>query len=142
MRAGGQKTAAVQRKRKPAGLTAKQMRDAELLKSAWTAIENERKARNLPHSKKHLAGRWKVHPSLVSQYVNGHIPLNIEAQLWFADYLGISPARIWPDFLFKKLCPGNLSPDAIEVALTYASLSETVKDSAKNLLASLPKRTG
>lgn len=128
--------------RKASPLTAKQMADAAALKQCWDAIGRAREVSGKTHSKKDLALRWGgqgVHPSNVSQYINGHIPLNIEAQLRFADYLEVVPTQIWPDFEFRHLVPGRLPPDAIEVATAYMELAGAVKETARHLLQSLPK---
>lgn len=129
----------LQHSRKSAPLTMKQKADADALKQCWDAIERARVLVGVVHSKKDLALRWGVHPSNVSQYINGHIPLNVDAQLHFADYLDVVPTAIWPDFPFRHLVPGRLSPDAIEVAIAYMELANSVKDTAKHLLQSLPK---
>lgn len=121
-------------------LTAEEMRDAELLERAWDRLERERKDRNQIHSKKHLAGLWGVHPSNVSQYINGHIPLNVKAKLWFAQYLEMAPIAIWPDFQFSAQVPGELPPEAIEIALAYMSLDDDIKPTARHLMESLPKQ--
>jgi hypothetical protein len=125
--------------RKAAPLTVKQFADAAALKQCWDAIERSREVSGRPHSKKDLAHRWGVHPSNVSQYINGHIPLNIEAQLRFADYLEVVPTAIWPDWEFRHLVPGRLTPEAIEVAALYMDLAASVKETARHLLHSLPK---
>lgn len=56
-----------------------------------------------PISQKELALQRGTHHTNVSQYINARIPLNVEAQLWFARYLRRSPADIWPDFEFDDL---------------------------------------
>jgi DNA-binding transcriptional regulator YdaS (Cro superfamily) len=54
-------------------------------------------------SQKTLAASWGVTVGNLSQYLNGHIPLNVEAQLQFARHLRVSPVEIWPDFEFHDL---------------------------------------
>lgn len=139
MRAATKKKAR-SRQKKATPLSDQQRADAQALKRCWEAAKRERKVTGRPHSKKDLAGKWNVHPSNVSQYINGHIPLNVEAQLYFADYLGLSPAAIWPDFAFKSLVPGPLPPDAIAVATAFTDLADTSKDTARRVIDSLPKK--
>lgn len=127
------------RQRKAAPLTDQQRAEADALERCWEAVKRERKSSGRPLSKKDLALIWGVHPSAVSQYINGHIALNIEAKLHFADYLGRSPVSIWPDFGFKNLVPGPLPPDAIAVAAAFQDLADTSKDTARRVIDSLPK---
>lgn len=117
------------------------MRDARLLEAMWDRVEAERQAQNLHFSKKDMALQWGVNPSNVSQYINGHIALNIEAKLRFCAYLNLAPQKIWPDFPFKWIAPGGLPPDALEVAITYSSAPEEMKPHAKALIETL-SRTG
>lgn len=128
------------RKRKATPLTVQQLADARALEECWDAVERERRGTGKSHSKKDLAGIWGVNPSNVSQYINGYIPLNVEAQLYFADYLCLSPVAIWPDFRFKHLVPGALPPDAIAVATAFKDLADASKDTARRVIDSLPKK--
>lgn len=68
------------------------------LRAAWDTASRRGDA-----NAKQLAMSWGVHPSNVSQYLNAHIPLNVEAQLQFARHLRVSPVDIWPDFEFADL---------------------------------------
>lgn len=70
-----------------------QVDDAKRLKSAWLSAKSE----NPNFTQEYAADEfgWRSQAS-VSQYINGRIPLNIEALTKFANLLGVSPASISP----------------------------------------------
>jgi plasmid maintenance system antidote protein VapI len=137
--AAATKPVAGKKRQKP--LTPEELRDAELLEEVWNRVEAARATDGgRPISKKDMALQWGVNPSNVSQYINGHIALNIEAKLRFCEYLRIAPQNIWPDFPFKWIAPGGLAPDALEVAVSYSETAEEMKPHARAMIAALPKR--
>lgn len=75
-------------------------------------------------SQKELALIWGRTEGAVSQYLRGHTPLNIEAQLYFARYLEIPVTAIWPEFEFRTMCPGKLSPEATSVAVDWSNIQD------------------
>lgn len=101
-------------------------RQARLLK-AWDAAVLSGVA-----SRKRLALDWGVTPSNVSQYLHGHIPINVEAQLQFARHLRKSPIEIWPDFEFADLIG--------DPAESLQLLDESDRRTVRALIASLQKR--
>lgn len=103
------------------------MERAARLDRAWHEAERAGHA-----SQKEMASLWGVHHSNVSQYINGHIPLNVEAQLQFARYLRRSPLDIWPDFEF-----GDLLANPAE---SLQLLSEDDRAVVRALIASLQKK--
>lgn len=109
--------------------------DAERLYAAWHSAKHTRAL-----SQKELAALWGVHPSNVSQYIKGHIPLNTEAKLWFAKYLRRPAADIWPDFEFSEAVTMTLPPVSEEAARLVASLNEDDQATVLKLLRSLPHR--
>jgi DNA-binding transcriptional regulator YdaS (Cro superfamily) len=76
-------------------LTQQDLERAHRLRLAWDRSDIA--------SQKALAASWGVTVGNLSQYINGHIPLNVEAQLQFARHLRVSPVEIWPDFEFGDL---------------------------------------
>lgn len=113
--------------------------DAILLRTVWDA-ERLRHGR-AKVSQKVMALEWGVNASNITQYLNGHIPLNIGAKLRFAKFLGKPVREIWPDFEFASVAPGELPPDAIMIAAMWAGLpspsQKIVSDLIRNL-AGLP----
>lgn len=93
----------------------------EPLLEAWERVKRDRPT----ITQKELALIWGLTEGAVSQYMRGHTPLNIEAQLWFCRYLRIPITSIWPDFEFRDLCPGKLSPEAISVAVDWSKIAES-----------------
>jgi hypothetical protein len=139
-KAAAAKPSAGKKRQKP--LSAAEVRDAELLKLTWDRVEASRAVEGQRAiSKKDMALSWGVNPSNVSQYINGHIPLNIEAKLRFCEYLRIAPQGIWPDFPFKWIAPGGLPPDALEVAVSYTEAPEDMKPHARAMIAALSKKS-
>jgi hypothetical protein len=105
------------------------------LRAVWD-MESERPGSRI--SQKAMAAEWGVNASLITQYLNGHIPLNLESQLRFARYLRKSPVDIWPLFEFADLCPGNLAPDALEIAVLWSRLGdEAQRQAVRQLILSL-----
>lgn len=107
----------------------------EPLRAAWHRVAAEKQT----ISGKELALLWGVTEGAVSQYLNGHTPLNVEAQLRFAQYLDLPVASIWPDFPFRDLCPGALPPSAVEVALNWLLCDEPQQEAFAQLIRSAAK---
>jgi hypothetical protein len=108
--------------------------DSMRLRAIWD-MEDGRPGSKI--SQKAMAAEWGVNASLITQYLNGHIPLNLEAKLRFARYLNKSPVGIWPDFEFADLCPGNLAPEALEIASLWGRLAEAQRQAVRQLILSL-----
>ncbi len=73
-------------------LTAEQVEAAERLRGLW---DKHRRATGMSQEQAALALGWSQQ-SAVSQYLNGKIPLNIEATAKFARLLGVTVADIFP----------------------------------------------
>lgn len=117
---------------KAAQLTPGQAMDAERLRQTWNQLKHSHRL-----SQKALACMWGVDPSNVSQYLNGHIPLNTEAKLWFAKYLRKPAHEIWPDFEFTEAITLTLPPASQEAAKLVAALGEDDQDTVLRLLRSM-----
>lgn len=113
-------------------LTPDQEMDAERLKDTWDQMKHSHRL-----SQKELASLWGVHPSNVSQYLHGYIPLNTEAKLWFAKYLRKPAHEIWPDFEFTEALTLTLPPASQEAAKLVAALNEDDQDTVLRLLRSM-----
>lgn len=114
-------------------------KDWQLLRAVWDA-ERLRRGRGAV-SQKAMALEWGVNSSLITQYLNGHIPLNIGAQLRFARYLKKPVLEIWPHFELAGAAPGDLPPEAIRIAAVWNSLPVPSQKVVANLvhdLAGLP----
>lgn len=109
--------------------------DVERLKAAWRQAKTHGR-----FSQKELATLWGVEPSNVSQYFNGHIPLNTEAKLWFAKYLRRPAVEIWPDFQFTEAITITLPPASEEAAKLVAALDEDDQATILKLLRSIHPR--
>lgn len=115
--------------------------DTDRLRAVWDA-EKLRLGRTKV-SQKAMALEWGVHPSNITQYLNGHIKLNTEAKLRFARYLGKAVLDIWPEFEFASVAPGELSPEAVLMAAMWSTLplaSQKVVTDLIHSLSGLPRR--
>ena len=75
-------------------LTPEEKRIADALKTIWKAKQKERKFSQL-----NAAGEMDFSSqSTISQYINGKIPLNTDAKIKFAKFLGVSVIDFDPDF--------------------------------------------
>lgn len=117
-------------------------KDHARLKAAWERVAAERGARGQPKLlRKSLAAQYRVTEGLVGHYFNGREPIPIKWKLRFAEYLGLSPLAIWPDFPHKKALHTTLDSDVLEVALDYAEIAdEKQKEAVRKMISSLPKR--
>lgn len=112
-------------KKKP--LTQSDLDRAFRLDNVWEAVKAVR-----PITQKELALQMGVNHTTISQYIKGRIPLNIEAQLWFARYLRKSPVDIWPDFEFVDLI--GRSDESL------ALLSQDDRAAVRDLIKSLSRK--
>lgn len=115
--------------------------DTDRLRAVWDA-EKLRLGR-AKVSQKAMALEWGVHPSNITQYLNGHIKLNTEAKLRFARYLGKPVLDIWPEFEFASVAPGELPPEAVLIAAMWSTLplsSQKVVTDLIHSLSGLPRR--
>lgn len=108
----------------------------EPLYDAWHREE----ARRPTISQKELALIWGRTEGAISQYLRGHTPLNIEAQLYFARYLELPVTQIWPDFEFRDMCPGNLPRGAISVAVDWSNIDPDQQDAFAAIIRAAAKR--
>lgn len=121
----------------------KSAKDAGLLRDAWDRADQARRDNGQPKlSQKELAGKHKVTPGMISHYITGTEPLNVKWQLRFADYIGVSPGVIWPDFPHKNLAPGAIPPEAADLALDLLDLNPADVDTVRILVRSLGKKKG
>ena len=105
-------------------LNNKELADAKLLKAWWSASKRDL---DLTQEK---AGALMggITQGAVGQYLNGIIPLNVEAKLSFAKILKVAPNNIWLDFEMP------ISPESTLDALIYASDQLSLDDRRKLLL--------
>lgn len=108
----------------------------EPLFEAW----HKELARRPTLSQKELALIWGRTEGAISQYLRGHTPLNIEAQLYFARYLEVPITQIWPDFEFRDMCPGNLPPGAISVAVDWTNIDPAQQAAFAAIIRAAAKR--
>ena len=104
------------------------------LRAIWDAEKGRPGSRI---SQKAMAAEWGVNPSNITQYLNGHIKLNTEAKMRFAAYLRKPVLEIWPDFEFASMAPGDLSPEAVTMALLWTALPEASRRIVVDLIRSL-----
>jgi len=117
-------------------------KNAQLLRNEHARINAERKSRGLGKLLlKDLAVKWKTSPGLVSQYYRGHEPLNTKWKMRFAEWMGVSPVKVWPDFEHKTLVTNELSPEMAELVKTLAdNFDEDQIDALKALVAATMKK--
>ena len=109
-------------------------RDAVRLRQVWDA---EKRRPGSKISQKAMAAEWGVNASNITQYLNGHIKLNVEARLRFAAYLRKPVLEIWPHFKMASVAPGELPTEAVIVAASWAMLPEGSKKVVSDLIRSL-----
>lgn len=109
-------------------------RDAVRLRQVWDA---EKRRPGSKISQKAMAADWGVNASNITQYLNGHIKLNVEAKLRFASYLGKPVLEIWPDFKLASVAPGELSQESVIVAATWTMLPKPAQKIVVDLIRSL-----
>lgn len=102
-------------------LTVAEEAAAKRLKELWA-----KRAPIVGLTQKSLAKEVDVNPSLISQYMNGHIPLNLKFVLLFSKALEVPPVEIYPEL-----------SDLYEMAKTSQKLRVTAiftKDNRKMIL--------
>lgn len=105
----------------------------------------QRRLRELWDAKKQALGltqekvgeMWGIGQAMVSHYLNGHTKLGVVATLRFARLLKVRPQDIRKDFGYADLVPGELSPEAIELAAMWMGLPENVRIDYKRMLEHL-----
>lgn len=115
-------------------LTEQQRMDADRLREAWQHGKNAGR-----YSQKDLAAQWGVTTGLVSQYINGHTALNVEAKLRFSKYMRRPAHTIWPDFEFTESVTMTLPPASEEAAKLIADLPEGEQQAFLLLLRNRPR---
>jgi len=127
-------------KRKPAAKppTKKRTRyvpDWKPLLAKWNELKDER-----GYAQKAMGIAAGATEGAISQLLNGTTKLTVEWALQFSKYMRIPVIDIWPDFPFKALFPGSLSPDEVEIALLYRAVRDPKqRDIATALLRTLAK---
>jgi hypothetical protein len=116
-------------------------KDAAALRNEWSRVDKERAAKGSPRlSRKDLARQHHVTPGMISHYMRAREPLNVKWQMRFAEYMGVSPSSVWPDFPHKNLAPGQLPPDAVELTLDLLGLPPNEQGAVRSLIQSLAKK--
>ena len=69
----------------------------------------------------------------VGQYLNGRIPLNIEAAFKFASILGVPPTEFWPDIFSGKLPPAIAKTVEMMFSMSQSQQDSTVRFAAFEL---------
>lgn len=104
------------KRRKQKTLTPEQTILREELKSTWDFMQtlgHKLNARKMSRDSGH-------HESLAGQYLNGGIPLNTEAMLWFAQHMGMAPQEIWGSWRYRSL---TNSPSLVILGERWSKLS-------------------
>lgn len=108
----------------------------------WRRLRSVWDAEKLRHgrakiSQKAMALEWGVNASNITQYLNGHIKLNVGAKLRFARFLNKPMLEIWPDFEFASVAPGELPPEAIQLAAMWTSLPPASQAAVAQMIRTL-----
>jgi transcriptional regulator with XRE-family HTH domain len=77
-----------------------------------------------------------IKQTMVSHYLSGRKPMGTEALLRWARFLRVSPLDISPDFEYRDMIPGSLSPPQIEVAILWAELPEDIGKNVREQIKS------
>jgi hypothetical protein len=99
------------------------------LKKIWIQKKNI-----LGLTQQSVAEVWPGTQGLIGQYLNGQTALGPVAILKWCRVLNIHPTDIRPDFQYTDLVIGDLSPEAIEVAVKWQSLPSHVAADFKRSL--------
>lgn len=115
----------ISKKAKP---TQESIRASKRIKAAWLKIPRDRRP-----TQDQLAASYGEggDQSLMSQYLNGTIPLNVRAVWFFARQLGVSPLELYPEL------PGLDDAPDLEATLTEADLDREWQQFAPELKAQL-----
>ena len=128
-------------------LTPEQKADAARLKEAFQAWRDARRDRGEPISQEAAAALLGFGQSALSQYLNGHIPLN-EPVLWkFCELLGVAPEEISPDVAGQaversyKWAPSEsaLEALALDAFTVHGVQADVVQPHKKSTRAAMPK---
>jgi len=112
-------------------LTEIELREAAQLKRYWEKIKTPG---NRDISQRGLAAEYGANETLVSQHMNGVIPIPIEWKLRYARYLNCLPQNIWPEWEFSDLTPGPVSPAAARIAVGYSNLAPKDQNTVNELI--------
>lgn len=102
------------------------------LRELWEA-----KKRTLGLTQEKVGELWGIGQAMVSHYLNGHTKLGVVATLRFSRLLGVRPQDIRPDFEYSDLVPGELTPEAIDLAVMWMSLPSAVQADYKRMIEHL-----
>lgn len=100
-------------------LTEDEKHDCALLAAKWDDL----KAAGKPLSQKQLAATYGATASLVSQFLRGYIALNETWKLRFAQYMGLAPQDIWPDWPYKALTAGPVPPSLEPIRRAWQNMT-------------------
>ena len=111
-----------------------QQSEADRLRRFW---EMRKEQRDL--TQQDAAKAMGIKQTLVSHYLNGRKPLGTEALLRWAKFLQVSPTDIRPDFEYRDMIPGKLSPPQVEVADLWGRLPDAIAATFREQLRSTLK---
>lgn len=134
-------------------LTAEQSADARRLKNIFLQWQANRKEHGEPASQLDVADMLGFNQSATSQYLNGRIPLNVEAAAKFARMLGCSIADFSPSLATSAVEIGragmlqndsytgnDLSPEERELLSLCRSIGEDDRHVLVDVARSLARR--
>ncbi|MGD9671702.1 MAG: helix-turn-helix domain-containing protein [Hyphomicrobiaceae bacterium] len=102
---------------------------AHRLKAIWDA---KKKELGVTQASVALSLGWDNNTA-VGQYLNGRIPLNIEAAFKFAAVLGVPPTEFWPDIFSGKLPPAIAKTIEMMFLMSPSQQDSTVRFAAFEL---------
>lgn len=111
-----------------------QQTEAERLRRLW-----EMRKQQHGWTQDDAAKSMGIKQTLVSHYLNGRKRLGTEALLRWAKFLQVSPLDIRPDFEYRDMIPGKLSPPQVEVADMWGRLPDTIAVTFREQLRSMLK---
>jgi transcriptional regulator with XRE-family HTH domain len=115
-------------------ITEKDRAAAARLSDLWYSAKEQRK-----FTQETAADELGWTQGAISQYINGDLALGIKATLKFAQFLGCHPTDIRDDLEELGLDPGDLSPDAIALALHWQErLPPDAKEAVRRMIFSYP----
>jgi transcriptional regulator with XRE-family HTH domain len=135
-------------------LTSEQLADANRLKAIFLQWQAGRKERDEPASQLDVVDMLGFNQSAMSQYLNGRIPLNVEAAAKFARMLGCSIADFSPSLAALAVeigrvasCqeengPGVSDAEERELLLLYRSIEKIDRHIVVDVMRSLATRLG
>ena len=119
-------------------LTPQKIQAAANLKRVWDQKRKQAELNGHRLTQKDIMKKWGWSQPMVSHYLNAITPLGVEAIMKWSLSLEVPPTKIDPAFEYSSVAPGDLPPEAIELAVHWTALpdSNPIKKISRDLILS------